>query len=433
MHDTHPTRIEDLSGERHPIWALLAGNLVSGLGNTFSMLAIPWFVLATGGSASQTALTVAVGTIPYVLVGIFGGAIVDRVGPKRAAIVSDLFSGGSTALIPLLHATIGLTFWQLLVLVFLGAFLDGPGSTARQALYPDLIHRAGMDVERANTWFTLTNRIAGVLGAPLAGVLIAATGATTLLWLNAASFAVAAAITMVAIPDLRTAPLGSSDPEAASSPFRAYLRDVRDGFHVLMGNRLLLALMASMTLGTLLAEPIYGVILPVYANEILGSAAQLGFIFGALGAGSIVGNVLYLALVNRLSRGTILIGGFAIRAVCFAIFLTMPPWWAIAIAIFFGAVALEPCNPMVMSIFQEQVPAGMRGRVFGAQRAVAACAFPVGLMLYGGLLSGIGVERTLVIFVALNALVPLAMILQPALRSITKPLPARVVAAPITD
>ncbi|MGB3329658.1 MAG: MFS transporter, partial [Thermomicrobiales bacterium] len=364
-----------------------------------------------------------------IVVGIFGGAIVDRVGPKRAAIVSDVFSGVSVALIPLLHATIGLAFWQLLVLVFLGAFLDGPGSTARQALYPDLIQHSAMDPERANTWFTLTGRISGVLGAPLAGLLIAATGATTLLWLNAASFAIAAIITAVAIPDIR--PQVQAILPGDGSPLRAYLRDVRDGFRLLLGNQLLLALVASMTLGSLLAEPIYGVILPVYANEVLGSAAQLGFIFGALGAGSIVGNLLYLAIVNRMPRGAILIGGFLVRAACFTVFLTMPPWWAIAIAIFVGAVALEPCNPLTMSIFQEQVPPGMRGRVFGARNAIAACAFPLGLMLYGGLLSGVGIERTLTIFVALNVLVPLAMLLQPRLRQIARTQPSPRVLATI--
>ena len=49
-----------LDPTQRPVWALLAGNLISGLGNTFSALAVPWFVLATGGSASQTALTVAI-------------------------------------------------------------------------------------------------------------------------------------------------------------------------------------------------------------------------------------------------------------------------------------------------------------------------------------------------------------------------------------
>ena len=42
------------------------------------------------------------------------------------------------ALVPLLYHTVGLLFWQLLVLVFLGGFLDAPGHTARQSLVPDL-------------------------------------------------------------------------------------------------------------------------------------------------------------------------------------------------------------------------------------------------------------------------------------------------------
>ncbi len=369
----------------------------------------------------------AVGTVPYILVGIFGGVIVDRVGPKRTAIVSDIFSGVSVALIPLLHATIGLEFWQLLVLVFLGALLDGPGRTARLALFPDLIHRSGVNQERANTWFTLTTRVSEVLGAPLAGILIAAMGPTALLWMNAVSFALAAGITVVAIPDIRVARTASRpqvEQSGRTAPLRTYIHEVREGFRFLLGNRLLFALVMAGSLGTLLAEPIYGVILPVYANEVLGSAAQLGFIFGALGAGSIVGNVLYLAIANRIPRGVILIGGFTIRALCFAVFLTMPSWWMIALAIFIGAVALEPCNPLTMSIFQEQVPPAMRGRVFGARSAIAAAAFPIGLIVYGGLLSGIGIDPTLALFVAVNALVPLTMLAMPVIRTIPKPAPA---------
>jgi hypothetical protein len=42
-------------------------------------------------------------------------------------------------------------------------------------------------------------------------------------------------------------------------------------------------------------------------------------------------------------------------------------------------------------------------------------------VVYGGLLSSIGIESTLVLFVALNALVPLTMLAIPTLRSIPKP------------
>ncbi len=78
-------RIEIPTNARRPMFALLAANTISQLGNTFTTLAIPWFVLATTGSASKTGITVAVGAVPFILVGIFGGAIDDRIGYKARA------------------------------------------------------------------------------------------------------------------------------------------------------------------------------------------------------------------------------------------------------------------------------------------------------------------------------------------------------------
>jgi MFS family permease len=406
---------------RSAIAGFLAGNFVSDIGNAFSFLAIPWFVLATGGNASQTGLVVAAGTLPYIIVGLFGGAIVDRVGLRRAAIVSDVMSGVSVAAIPLLHATVGIAYWQLIVLVVLGSLLDGPGRTARQAIYPDIVQRTDIGAERANTWFSLTGRVAQVLGTPLAGLGIAAAGPSALLWSNAASFAIAALLTLRYVPDIAlhiVDPTGNDDGGESKAGIRRYLDDLRTGFRFLTGNRLLIWLASSLAMGSFLAEPIYGVILPVYANDVLGSAAQLGFIFGALGAGSIVGNLAYLVVIDRFSRGALLIGGFTVRALCFAVFLTTPSWWQIALAIFIGAVALEPSNPVLMSVRQEQVPAGMRGRVFGAMQAIAATAYPAGVVMYGWLLSALGVERTLILFVALNALLPIVMAVQPILRNL---------------
>ena len=69
--------------------------------------------------------------LPTVLGALLGGAPLDRLGRKRASVLADLASGASVAAIPLLYHTVGLAFWQLLVLVFLGALLDAPGNTAR--------------------------------------------------------------------------------------------------------------------------------------------------------------------------------------------------------------------------------------------------------------------------------------------------------------
>src|SRR3954451_21347009 len=119
---------------RVPLFALLLANAISMIGNNFSAVAIPWFVLETTGSPARTGVVAFATVLPTVMTAIFGGAFVDRFGNKRVSVVADAISGGTVALIPLLDHTIGLAFWQLVLLVFLGALLDAPGNTARMSI-----------------------------------------------------------------------------------------------------------------------------------------------------------------------------------------------------------------------------------------------------------------------------------------------------------
>src|SRR5262249_37865014 len=108
------------TGERSrgPMAALLGANAISKTGNVASLVAIPRVVLPATGSASRTGITAFAGLVPVVLSGIFGGALVDRVGNRRMSVLADLASAAATAAIPLLHTTAGLAFWQLVALVF---------------------------------------------------------------------------------------------------------------------------------------------------------------------------------------------------------------------------------------------------------------------------------------------------------------------------
>ena len=412
--------------ENRPLTALLAANTISQVGNEFSSLAIPWFVLATTGSASQTGITVAVGVVPAILVGIFGGAIVDRLGYRKTSIVSDIASGLSTLVVPLLYFTIGISFWQLLVLTFLGAVLDSPGRTARLAMFPEIVARTGLTLDRANALYSTTSRIAGVLGPPLAGILIASMGAANLLWFNAASFAISAAIVIGLVPNI-VVPVGDLVSSSARG-LRGYLHETGQGFRFLFSRRMLLSLIAVTAAGAMISEPIYAIILPVYAKDVFASAAPLGFIFAALGAGSLLGNLAYAFVVTRLSRSQILYAAFALRSLCFVVFLFSPSWWVIAIAIFVCAVTFQPVNPMFMTILQEQIPSGMRGRVLGVWSAVNNSTLPVGILAYGFLMSNLGLDRTLTIFVVINLLVAFSIPLIKPLRDLTlhdKPGPTR--------
>lgn len=176
------------------IVALFAANFISVTGEALASVAILWFVLSTTGSAAQTGVTGFVLVTPVILATFFGGAFVDRVGYKRVSILADLASGVTVALIPLLYVTVGLPFWQLLILVFLTNLLDAPGTTARSALIPESAAQAGMSLERASALQDSVSRATRMIGAPVGGLLTAAIGPINVLWLDAASFAVSAVL-----------------------------------------------------------------------------------------------------------------------------------------------------------------------------------------------------------------------------------------------
>src|SRR5690348_12732009 len=174
--------------QRIPLFAFFTANLISYVGDRLTLLAIPWFVLQTTGSVTKTGITAFFVTLPNILSAFLSGLLVDRLGYKRTSVLGDLASGISTLLIPLLYVTVGLAFWQLLILVFFGGLLKAPGETARYSLLPDLGKAAQLPMERVNSIGDGLIRVSGLLGSPLAAALIVLIGTSNLLWLDAASF-----------------------------------------------------------------------------------------------------------------------------------------------------------------------------------------------------------------------------------------------------
>ena len=100
---------------RAPLVGGLTAEGISFIGTRVSMIAIPWFVLSTTGSATQTGLVAAAEIAPLVLFKALGGPLLDRVGPRRVTLVCDLGSALVVGSIPLLHQLGALTFPLLLV------------------------------------------------------------------------------------------------------------------------------------------------------------------------------------------------------------------------------------------------------------------------------------------------------------------------------
>ncbi|CAN5307175.1 macrolide resistance MFS transporter Mrx(A) [soil metagenome] len=413
-----------VTGQRLPLYALFSANAVSMVGNVMTMLAVPWFVLQTTGSASQTGVAAFFTALPLVIAGIFGGAVVDRLGFKRMSVVSDIASGATVACIPLLHLTVGIQFWQLLALVFLGALLDTPGVTARRSMLPDLAEQAGMRLERANAITSSIQRFATLVGPPAAGLLIAVMGASNILWLNAGTFLISAALVKLFIPDVkREADEGESGV--------GYFRDLLDTFHYIRSDRLIFSLIIAVGVTNFL-EALTVVVWPVLAERVYGgSAFALGLILAGTGAGALMSAIAFGAIGHRLPRRATFIGGFVTAAIPFgfiALFPLLPILVGLRVIQGFGA---GPLNPILDTVFQERVPAGMRGRMFGLIVSIAWIAIPLGSLASGYLIEFAGLRTTIVSIAIAYLTATLSMILIPALREMERAESAITVSEPV--
>jgi MFS family permease len=377
---------------RAPLYALYGADAISLSGNAVAQVAIPWFVLTTTGSAALTGLVVFFNFLPIVLAAFFGGVVVDRLGFRASSVVADLASSAAVAAIPLLHATVGLPLWQLMALVFLGALLDAPGATARAALFPDVVETARLPMERASGIRAGIQQGSTLVGAPLGGVLVAVFGATGALWLDAASFLFSAALVVFFVPRPHTA----GDTEERGR----FFAELAEGMRFIWNHRLTRALVAMVLLTNLIEAP-YTVVLTVFAEEKYDSATALGLMLGVLGGTALAGALVYSAIGHRLPRRRTFLFCFAFVPVGYLALATTPSLPLALVALAVAGFAAGPINPLLFTVQTEIVPSQLRGRVFGAVRAGAWAAIPLGILLGSASVAVAGVAVT---FLAMGVL-----------------------------
>jgi MFS family permease len=398
--------------DSRPLIALFTANAISLTGNIFSAIAIPWLVLQTTGSATQTGITGFFTILPIVLTGFFGGALIDRIGYKRTSILADLASGITVLVIPLLYLTIGLPFWPLMILVFFGALFDAPGSTARDALLPDLAAKAGMLIERATSISHVVERGSRLVGAPLAGLLISIIGTVNVLWVDAASFFVSAVIVGGLIAGRQTA--------WAKVKSGNYFEEIKVGLQFIARDQLILTIIIVIMLTNALDSAFSGVVQPVYVKEIFGNVFNLGLLIAANGGGAVVGGLIFAAIGHRVSRHYAFIFAFILTSFRFWAYYFQPPIGILLIAVFICSIGAGPLNPILGAVQFERIPQDMRGRVFGAITAGALIAMPFGMLLGGILTEKLGVLTMLIGLGIIYLLTTASMIFIPAMREMDR-------------
>ncbi len=393
--------------QRIPLYGWLTAEAISLLGTRVSMIAIPWLVLTTTGSPTQTGLVAFAEITPMVLLKAFGGPLVDRVGPRRMAITADALSFLAVGLIPLLHHSGSLSFPLLLGLVAVAGALRGPGDAATTALIPALVERADVPYERATGLSSAIERGATMVGAAIAGGLVATIGAANAVAVDAVSFAVCALLLVLTTSSLEPRGLDQLDPrdesarreEQVSDASRtSYAAELRDGWSFLRHDAVLMSLCVMVAVTNLLDLAWSAVLLPVWAHDSGAGVGAVGLVFSVWGGASMLGSVVAAAYGTRLPRfQTYLIAFLVTGLPRFVLFAIGVPLWAILAMCVVGGASSGFLNPVLGAVQFERIPRPMVGRVTALSSALCWSLMPFGGVLGGVLVSGIGLSPALLV------------------------------------
>jgi MFS family permease len=365
---------------------------VSLAGTRVSMVALPFFVLTTTGSPEKTGLVALAEMLPLVVLKVLGGPVIDRVGARRVALTCDWASLLVVGSVPLLHEAGLLSFPLFLALVAVAGALRGPGDAAKAAMVPTLAATAAVPLERVTGLSSTVERTASMLGAALAGGLVAVVGPANALVVDAVSFGVSALLLAWALPArVREVP----DETADHAP---YLEQLQEGWRFLRRDPVLVGITVMVALTNLIDLAWSAVLVPVWAIESGGGAVAVGALFATFGGASALGSLMAAAWADRLPRYTTYL-------VCFLVtglprFLVMavdaPLVWILATAVV-GGFASGFLNPILGAVIFERVPEHLIGRVSSLSTACCFALMPLGGLVGGLLVGSLGLGAALVI------------------------------------
>ncbi|HJP70161.1 MAG TPA: MFS transporter [Candidatus Limnocylindria bacterium] len=364
-----------------PFGRLWAASAVSNLGDGLRVTALPLLAASITRDPSAIAAVTAVVWLPWLVFGIIGGTIVDRV-PRIGLIV--VVQVARMLVIGALGALVWLDQASMLV-IYAVAFAIGIGEvladTTMQTLIPAVVRDE--ELERANGQLYAAQAVANDFAGPPAGSVLFAAVAWVPFAVNAVTWGVGA----ILLTGVRLA----APSRAARAP-TTFIEDVVVGARWLWRHPVLRALLVwgAVVNASLIA---FGSIYVLFALEVLGiSEAAYGFLAAAIGLGGIAGTLVAGRLVRRIGRSRLIqlggvaagvvavIGGFMTSAIAFAALMFVLTASAAAVSI------------VVSALRQSIVPNELLGRVHATFRVFSYGAIPLGALAGGWLADAFGLR-----------------------------------------
>jgi len=365
--------------------------MVSSIGSSMTVLALPWFVLATTGSATKLGLVLGIGSIPFVTLPIPAGWLIARIGARQTMVIADAARLPLLAAIPALYNLDALSFPLLVALVALTNVFLAAHMPAQRLILPEVVGDAESLVARVNAYLDGAQTAAPLVGPALAGVLIAALGPANVLYVDAATFGVAAIAVGFFVP---------RRPSRAEAQVRGLLTGVR---YILRTKLLVVLCITMLTMEFFFT--LFMTTLPVFTYSHYDQNARIaGVFYAAMGAGALLGMPVVSGVVRRFGALHVAAGALALASIPKLLLgIPLPAVGAAAVLVlqgFFGPLTGAP----IFTVITTRTPAALRSLVLPAAFGLMFLTGPLGQIAAGPLINAVG-TRTVFVIAASGSLV----------------------------
>jgi DHA3 family macrolide efflux protein-like MFS transporter len=289
---------------------LLVANFISRFGDSIDSIAYGWMVYQLTGSKLLLGSIFALNAIPNIIFGPFAGVLADRVNKKKLIVIGYTGRGIVVSVTALLFYLKLLQPYHLFIFTILNSTLETITAPCISALLPFLIPKE--EFLKANSFTTSAYKFAELIGMAMAGAIIAFIGIAGAIFIDGATFFVAAAIII-----FLKAVLTVDNSETMN--VKNYLEDLKVGFLYVKNNKIIRTSVGLFAVINFCLAP-FNTMMPVFANDILkGGAGLLSAMGVALSLGTILGGIIVGQFGGKLKMSQLLISGMFFFGVSYAV------------------------------------------------------------------------------------------------------------------
>jgi MFS family permease len=371
---------------------LFASTLASSVGTLIAAIALAIDVKQRTNSGIWVGAVLLVEILPTVLVGLTLGPLLDRLDRRKLMVAADLVRVAVFAALPFATSATMIVALALVAGLATGFF--------RPAVYAGVPNLVSSDLlGQANGLLQAVENVAWAVGPLLGGALTAAWGPHTAYWINAVSFLVSAML-VVRIP--------SRLLQSATALTRGHWTDLKDGFAFVLRSRPLLAVVFAWGIGALGSGAITVSEVFLAQNTLHGGDFGYGLLYGATGAGLVVGSLWSSTVVERVGIARVYGGSLIVMALGFGGAGASTDIWMAAVCCVVAGVGnggAVVCNALLV---QRGTRDEIRGRALTFVMSATMLTSALGILLAGGLM---GVRDARWVWLASAATIAVAAII----------------------